>query len=338
MLPPFSFTEILIVTTPPHPPTLSEQELANIIKAEIIGQDTVVNAVARELVRRITSRPADRPVGIFLPAGPNQDHAHHTISRCLAEVLRATAAAYNMNLGWRQDLFLFRSAPVASKVMTFIGRVKAHPRLLLVITVIERAYPQVLAQLEEAWHRGTIRNHMGKHISIAGTTIVLTTDLASEQIGQLARSESDPDRLHIECLKLLLGAGFPATVVTSIDRAFCLRSNTAGELARDQHRRFQECVAEHGLQLEAGGIDARVLIDAMDPPIGPYAAKDGIDLRDLDQRLSEAKAQGAAVVRLVLGENGILVVPPAKPAATKLPTSPAAAEEGSSPETSGARP
>jgi hypothetical protein len=44
------------------------------------------------------------------------------------------------------------------------------------------------------------------------------------------------------------------------------------------------------------------------------------------------------VIRLVLGEDGILVVPAGKFAATEPLESPASAEEGSSSDASGARP
>ncbi|MFC4173687.1 hypothetical protein ACFOYU_16765 [Microvirga sp. GCM10011540] len=99
--PPFSsnLTEINIVTTS-HSPTLTEQEFASAIRFALIAQDAVANAIAREFVRRTTSRPADWPGGVFLLAGPNQDNAHLIIAGCLAEVLPAPAAAFNMELGW----------------------------------------------------------------------------------------------------------------------------------------------------------------------------------------------------------------------------------------------
>lgn len=325
------------MTTPCHPPALSEQELASTIKAALIGQDAVANAVAREFVRRTTSRPADRPVGILLLAGPDQNDAHLTIAGCLEEVLQSTATAYNLELGWGHDLFLFGSIPVEAKAVTLVDHVRAHPGSLVVFAAVDKAQPQVLARIAAAWRSGTIRDHLGESIPTAGTTFVLTTDLASDQIGQLARNESDPDRLNIECLRLRLDAGFPAVVLTCIDCAFCLCSTTSGELAREQRRRVGEWVAEHELLLEVGGINARVLIDAMDAPISPYAKEDGEDLDYLERWLREAKAQGASEVRLVPGEDGILVVPSGKSAATEPSKSPATAEEGSSPDTSGVR-
>ena len=52
---------------------------------------------------------------------------------------------------------------------------------------------------------------------MADAIFVLTTEVAQEQIGQIARGEPDPDRLHVACLKALIDAGFPALIVKSIE-------------------------------------------------------------------------------------------------------------------------
>ena len=54
-----------------------------------------------------------------------------------------------------------------------------------------------------AWSQGFIDDEAGEKIPLADAIFVLTTEVAQEQIGQIARGEPDPDRLHVECLKLL---------------------------------------------------------------------------------------------------------------------------------------
>ena len=58
---------------------------------------------------------------------------------------------------------------------------------------------------------------LAKGSPLAEATFVLTTEVAQEAIGQIARSEPDPDRLHVACLKLLVDAGFPASLLKSIE-------------------------------------------------------------------------------------------------------------------------
>jgi hypothetical protein len=40
------------------------------------------------------------------------------------------------------------------------------------------------------------------------------------EIGEIVRTERDLDRLHVQALKLLLDAGFPTSIIRSIDAVF----------------------------------------------------------------------------------------------------------------------
>ena len=48
---------------------------------------------------------------------------------------------------------------------------------------------------------------------------ILTTELAQDEIGEIARTDPDPARLHVECLKALVDAGFPASLLRHVDFA-----------------------------------------------------------------------------------------------------------------------
>ena len=124
---------------------------------------------------------------------------------------------------------------------------------------------------------------------------MLITHVAQDAIGELTRAETDPDWLHIAGLRILLEAGFPASILTSIDRVFCLRRNTAGEQVRALYRWIVDQIEAHGFRHKPGDIDARVLVEWMDPPVGE-------DLVDPESRLIElltkAKAEGHTEFRL----------------------------------------
>ena len=164
-----------------------------------------------------------------------------------------------------------------------------------------------------AWSQGFIDDEGGEKIPLAEAIFVLTTEVAQEEIGQIARSEPDPDRLHVECLKLLVDAGFPASLLKSIDTAFALKTLTPGEAVLEHYRSFAEQVASHGLVLEEGGIDGRILAHSMDSSIEPTIADTLLPRDKLDARLAQAKAAGIHTVRLVLGEGIIRVVPVGEP-------------------------
>ena len=294
------------MTTPSQPLPPSEQELASLLIAITIGQDAVAHAIAREFVPRPPSHLGERS-GVFLLAG-FQPQAHLKMAARLAEELHLRTVGFDLSSDWGRGPALFTSGLRDSDVGSLADHVRAGPGLLVVLTNVEKAHPEVLAQIEAAWRSGGIRDHVGDVIPLGGTTFMLTTELASQAIGQMARHETDPDRLHVACLKMLLDEGCPASILARIDRLFCLRYMTPGEKAREQHRRLVEAVEEDGLQLAAGGIDARILIDIMDPPVGLYADPDCAPLADFDEHLADAKARGIGTVRLVLAERGVAVV------------------------------
>ena len=113
--------------------------------------------------------------------------------------------------------------------------------------------------------------------------------------------------------RLLVDAGFPASLLKSIDTTFALKTLTPGEAVLEHYRSFADQIAAHGLVLEEGGIDGRILAHSMDSSIEP-TIEDALLPRDkLDARLAQAKAAGAHTVRLVLGEGIITVVPVGEP-------------------------
>jgi hypothetical protein len=102
-------------------------------------------------------------------------------------------------------------------------------------------------------------------------------------------------------------------LLKSIDTVFALKSLTPGETVLEHYRSFAEQVASHGLVLEEGGIDGRILAHSMDSSIEP-AFEDVLLPRDeLNARLAQAKAAGVHTVRLVLGKGIIRVVPVGEP-------------------------
>ena len=81
----------------------------------------------------------------------------------------------------------------------------------------------------------------------------------------------------------------------------------------EHYRSFAEQVASHGLVLEEGGIDGRILAHSMDSSIEPDIEDTWLPRDELDARLAQAKAAGIHTVRLVLGEGIIRVVPVGEP-------------------------
>ena len=188
---------------------------------------------------------------------------------------------------------VFASVPDGVEVYSLLHSVKDNPNALFVLQDIDKAQPGLLKTLMTAWSQGFIDDEGGEKIPLAEAIFVLTTEVAQEQIGQIARSEPDPDRLHVACLKLLVDAGFPASLLRHVDFAIGLKRLTAGEMTRAYYERLAALVASHGLVLEEGGLDARILLQAIDPTIEPHVPDIMMPWDNLSDRLAQIKTAGA---------------------------------------------
>ena len=314
------------------------RELVTQTRKHLIGQDAAVAAFAAEICRHIALSPLQRRPGIFLVAGPNIDGDHLGLPIGLAATFRKTGGRYELASSHGEDMgHVFTPQSSGTEVRSLLQSVRDNPAAMFVLQDIDKAHPNLVTSLMTAWSQGFIDDEGGEKIPLAEAIFVLTTEVAQEAIGQIARSEPDPDRLHVACLKLLVDAGFPASLLKSIDTAFALRTLTAGEAVLEHYRSFAEQVAAHGLILEEGGIDGRILAHSMDSSNEPTTEGALLPRDELDVRLAQAKAAGAHTVRLVLGEGIITIVPVGEPLAQGEAIPPANAEPLSSPEGETAR-
>jgi hypothetical protein len=180
---------------------------------------------------------------------------------------------------------------------------------VFVLQDIDQAHPNLRTRLERTWSHGYVVDEAGKLCSLAEAIFILTTEVAQEEIGEIARTDPDPARLHVECLKALVDAGFPASLLRRVDFAFGLKRLTAGELMRAYYERLAALVASHGLVLEEGGLDARILLHAMDPTVEPTVPDLMLPWDNLSDRLAQIKAAGAGTVRLIVDDEFIRIVP-----------------------------
>ena len=186
---------------------------------------------------------------------------------------------------------------------------KDNPDGVFVLQDIDRAHPNLRTHLKQIWSHGYIVDDAGKLRSLADAMFILTTEVAQDEIGEIARTDPDPARLHVECLKALVDAGFPASLLRHVDFTISLKRLTAGELVRAYYNRLAALVASHGLVLEEGGLDARILLHAIDPTLEPTVPDIMLPWDNLSDRLAQVKAAGVGTVRLILDDEVIRIVP-----------------------------
>ncbi len=293
-------------------------------RKRLIGQEAAVTAFAAEICRHIALSPLQRKPGIFLITGPNRDGNHLGLPSGLAACFKSGGGVYELAATQRDDLaHIFAPLVGGTQVRSLLQSARDNPNAVFVLRDIDKAHPKLLRNLMSAWSQGFIENEGGEKIPLAEAIFVLTTEVAQEQIGQIARDEVYPDRVHVQCLKALLDTGLPAALLKSIDTVVALKALTPGEAVLEHYRSFAEQVASHGLVLEEGGIDGRILAHSIDSSIEPDIEDVWLPRDELDARLAQAKADGVHTVRLVLGGVIVTVVPVDKPSGqgtTDIPT------------------
>ncbi|WP_262032132.1 hypothetical protein [Microvirga sp. Mcv34] len=278
-------------------------------KDDIFGQDAAIDTLAAELARRFETRSDNRPLGVFVLAGPDANDTKAGIFHPFTAALGAAGHFYDLSPPWGGEdaiiLGLNRSFPLGMSLPQFL---RGNPRSVIVLNAIEQAHPTIVSRLMSAWTSNGLQAPSGQKVSTREAVFILKTELAQGEIGELARQETDPDRLHVSAVKLLADAGFPIPVLRSVDAVICLKRLTTGELTRHHCQALEDQVHAHGLVLEEGGLDARLVTYGLHPVLGAYANGVQALLDRLDVDLALAKEKGAGKVRLVLGEESILVL------------------------------
>jgi hypothetical protein len=302
--------EMRPMTTDVNTTQAALEEFRTKAKEDIFGQDAAIDALTAELARRFEVRSDNRPLGVFVLAGPDANDTKAGIFHLLTAALGAAGHFYDLSPPWGGEdaliLGLNRSFPRGMSLPHFL---RGNPRSVIVLNAVERAHPTIVSRLMSAWTSNGLQAPSGEEVSTREAVFILRTELAQGEIGELARQETDPDRLHVAAVKLLADAGFPIPVLRSVDAVICLKRLTTGELTRHHCQGLEDQVRAHGLVLEEGGLDARLVTYGLHPVLGAYVNGTEALLDRLDVDLALAKRKGVERVRLVLGEESILVLP-----------------------------
>ena len=258
------------MSTPQEDPAQVIRGLVALTRKRVIGQDVAVEVFALEAYSHIALGPLQRRPGVFLIAGPNVEEDHLDLIGGLVQSLKSMGGLYKLAGKPGEDIdHIFSSSPGATEGASLLQALKDNPHGVFVLQDIDQAHPNLRSRLEQIWSHGYIIDEAGKLCSLADAMFILTTEVAQDEIGEIARTDPDPARLHVECLKALVDAGFPASLLRHVNFTIGLKHLTAGELTRAYYNRLAALVASHGLVLEEGGLDARILLQAIDPTIEP---------------------------------------------------------------------
>ncbi len=296
---------------------IDAQALAQTLRDQVIGQDQVCEDVAQQLRRRLALQVRGKPVGIFLLAGPPGTGKTY-LSKRLAAALGRKLLHFDMTQmsspHAATQLFGSPKGYVGSDSYgKLTGGLKETPDAVVLLDEIEKAHPDVFKKFLTAWNDGHVTEASnGQAVSTTRAIFMLTSNIATDMLGEIeSRLGHDPEAMRgasVEALKL---AGFAPEVLNRIDRIFVFRKLEGLDIARVAALEIEAMIAQYGLEIAPGGIDAALLFEVMQKQdrLGHGASARDL-VRSIEEMVSdgliEARQQGARRVRLEQAESGVV--------------------------------
>lgn len=301
--------------------TINAAELAAKLKAKVIGQDAVIDQIAAQLRRRVAAKRKDKPLAVFCFAGaPGVGKSH--LAKALAEALYGDkthllfvemATCDKSEASW--SLFGSPQGYVGGPG-TLTSGLRDVPDSVVLLDEFEKAHPDVHKRFLSAWNDGFLTDlKSGEKIPTNEAIFILTTNAACKRIGELARDHTGSlDELDRMVKSTLADVHFVPEVLSRIDEVFAFREMQGLDIARVVALLIEDETQQLGLEIAEGGIDATILLDAIEK-ITKVGMEGGVRVirRQIEKQITDglidAKADGAKKVRLEAEGDRVRVIP-----------------------------
>lgn len=304
---------------------IDAESLAGALKQRVIGQDAVCDDVSAQIRRRLALAKRGRPVGIFLFAGP-PGTGKTLLAKVLAQELERQLLHFDMTQFSSgtyalSQLFGMSKGYVGSdQYGSLTAGLRDTPDAVVLLDEIEKAHPDVLKAFLTAWNDGFITERSdGQVISTTGAIFVLTSNAATDRLGNLAAQyANDSDALRAAAINTLKEAQFAPEVLNRIDRIFVFRALEGLDVARVSALEIEQMIRSYGLEVADQGIDPSIVLTLMarHRKLG-FSASSRDLVRAIEEQLAdsliEAKKRGLMRISLVRSDDGSIVARALRP-------------------------
>ncbi len=231
-------------------------KMEEVLKAEVVGQDEAVEAVARA-VRRARSGLADpnRPMGVFLflgPTGVGKTYLAQRLANFLFHDPRSMIRIDMSEYMEKHSVARLVGAPPGYVGFEEGGQlteaVRRRPYTVLLLDEVEKAAPEVMNILLQLFDEGRLTDGQGRTVDFKNTIVIMTSNLGTELITEKMAEE---DRR--KALDQLLHRFFRPELLNRLDDIVLFHSLAEGEvqrIARLQLSEVGERLKDRHLQLK----------------------------------------------------------------------------------------
>jgi ATP-dependent Clp protease ATP-binding subunit ClpB len=253
---------------------------------QVIGQDEAVAAVANA-IRRSRSGLSDpnRPIGSFLFLGPT-GVGKTELCKALAGFLFDSEASM-VRIDMSEFMERHSVARLIGAPPGYVGydeggylteAVRRKPYSVILLDEVEKAHAEVFNVLLQVLDDGRLTDGQGRTVDFRNTVIVMTSNLGSQLIQELAGEENYTTMK--ESVMEVVGSHFRPEFINRVDDAVVfhpLSQAQIRDIARIQLRGLQARLKERGLELELSDAALDKLAEAgFDPVYGARPLKRSI--------------------------------------------------------------
>jgi len=237
-------------------------KMEDALHAHVVGQDEAIKVVS-DAVRRSRAGLSDpnRPSGSFLFLGPT-GVGKTELCKALAEFLFDSSDAMV-----RIDMSEFMEKHAVSRLIGappgYVGyeeggylteAVRRRPYSVILLDEVEKAHPDVFNILLQVLDDGRLTDGQGRTVDFRNTVIVMTSNLGSHQIQELAGDDSPEAYVQMKAAVMgVVQAHFRPEFINRLDDIVVfhpLDKTQIKQIARIQLRGLEKRLAERGLRID----------------------------------------------------------------------------------------
>jgi len=280
-----------------------EDELAK----RVVGQKEAITAVANAVRRsRAGIQEEGRPIGSFIFLGPT-GVGKTELTKALAQFLFNDERML-VRIDMSEYMEKHSVARLVGSPPGYVGyeeggqlteAVRRHPYTVVLFDEIEKAHPEVFNILLQMLDEGRLTDNKGRTVDFKNTVIIMTSNIASQQIAHFAHDRKAQEQAVQEVLRQT----FKPEFLNRVDDIIIFQQLTPEEIAR---------IVELQMNLVAARLEKKGITLTITPAAIAYLARAGFDevfgarplkrliqneiLDELSLRIIEHKiSEGAAV-------------------------------------------